>query len=403
VGVGLKPSALVVCPILPHPPQSGGQKRTLRLLEAMERAGLAPHVVSSDVSRPEAAEALRRRGWAVELVAEPRVGLRARLDQHRRRLPSPYLGRLGRRVDELAAGPVSLLQLEHTQSAYYWPERMATVLSLHNLDSALLQSVVDDQTRWSIGRIRAMNRLSAMRAVERRAFPRADDVLCVTEEDAARVAELGGRAVVAPNGVDDELFAVPAANPGSPLVLFFGRLDYGPNEAGLLRFLRDGWPRVQRARADARLRVAGAGVGPRLAREAAATPGVELVGAVPDIGVELARSRLTIVPLWQGAGTRLKVLESMAAARPVVGTPLGVAGTGFADGRHGLLAASAQGLADHVLDLLGEAARADTAGRAGREHAQRWRWSRTLATAEELYRQRAATMPAAGAEAEVGR
>ena len=36
---------MVVCPIVPHPPQSGGQKRTLRLLETMERAGLRPHVV----------------------------------------------------------------------------------------------------------------------------------------------------------------------------------------------------------------------------------------------------------------------------------------------------------------------------------------------------------------------
>jgi glycosyltransferase involved in cell wall biosynthesis len=401
--VALQPSALVVCPIVPHPPQSGGQKRTLRLLETMERAGLRPHVVSSDVSRAEGADVLRRRGWAVDLVAEPPVGLAARLDQHRRRLPSPYLDRVAQRVDQLAAGPVALLQLEHTQSAYYWPDGISTILSLHNLDSALLQTVVRAQPKWSIARLRALNRLSAMRDVERRAFRKADDVLCVTDEDAAHVAERGGRAVVAPNGVDDDLFAVPPNGAGRRVVLFFGRLDYGPNEAGLLRFLRDGWPRVHDARPDARLRVAGAGAGPRLAQAAATTSGVDLVGVVPDIAAELAQCTVTVVPVWQGAGTRLKVLEALAAARPVVGTPLGVAGTGFADGRHGVVAASPEGLADGVLALLGDLSRAGAAGRAGREHAERWRWSKTLASAEELYRRRAAAMRASTPELNLAR
>jgi polysaccharide biosynthesis protein PslH len=401
--VALQPSALVVCPIVPHPPHSGGQKRTLRLLETMERAGLRPHLVSSDVSRAEGADTLRRRGWAVDLVAEPPAGLAARLAQHRRRLPSPYLGRVARRVDELAAGPVALLQLEHTQSAYYWPDGILTILSLHNLDSALLETVVRDQPKWSIARLRGLNRLSAMRDVERRAFLRADEVLCVTDDDAARVAEMGGRAVVAPNGVDDDLFAVPPTAAGRRVVLFFGRLDYGPNEAGLLRFLRDGWPRVHDARPDARLRVAGAGAGQRLAQAAAATSGVDLVGVVPDIAAELAHCTVTVVPVWQGAGTRLKVLEALAAARPVVGTPLGVAGTGFADGRHGVVASSLEDLADGLLALLDDLGRAAAAGRAGREHAERWRWSKALASAEELYRRRAAAMRASTPELNLAR
>jgi glycosyltransferase involved in cell wall biosynthesis len=401
--VALQPSALVVCPIVPHPAHSGGQKRTLRLLETMERAGLRPHLVSSDVSRAEGADTLRRRGWAVDLVAEPPAGLAARLAQHRRRLPSPYLGRVARRVDELAAGPVALLQLEHTQSAYYWPDGILTILSLHNLDSALLETVVRDQPKWSIARLRGLNRLSAMRDVERRAFLRADEVLCVTDDDAARVAEMGGRAVVAPNGVDDDLFAVPPTAAGRRVVLFFGRLDYGPNEAGLLRFLRDGWPRVHDARPDARLRVAGAGAGQRLAQAAAATSGVDLVGVVPDIAAELAHCTVTVVPVWQGAGTRLKVLEALAAARPVVGTPLGVAGTGFADGRHGVVASSLEDLADGLLALLDDLGRAAAAGRAGREHAERWRWSKALASAEELYRRRAAAMRASTPELNLAR
>lgn len=35
-------AAVVVCPVLPWPATGGAQKRTLRLLETMERAGAAP-------------------------------------------------------------------------------------------------------------------------------------------------------------------------------------------------------------------------------------------------------------------------------------------------------------------------------------------------------------------------
>ena len=68
--------AIVVSPRLPHPPVTGGQKRTLRLLEAMERAGVRPHLVSADDATPAAAAALRDRGWGVEVVASPRPSRR---------------------------------------------------------------------------------------------------------------------------------------------------------------------------------------------------------------------------------------------------------------------------------------------------------------------------------------
>ena len=66
--------AAVISPLLPEPPVTGGQKRTLRLLEAMDRAGLHPHILTADPGEPGAAERLRMRGWAVEVDPEPRAG-----------------------------------------------------------------------------------------------------------------------------------------------------------------------------------------------------------------------------------------------------------------------------------------------------------------------------------------
>jgi glycosyltransferase involved in cell wall biosynthesis len=341
--------AIVISPLLPEPPVTGGQKRTLRLLEAMERSGLTPHILTADLG---ATERLRDRGWEVEVLPEPAPDLLDRVRQHLARLPSPYLRGVGARLTELAP-QAALVQFEHTQSAYYpVPKGVPSVLSLHNIDSAMTTQ-----------RLRA----AEFRAVERRAYPRMDRVLCVSEADAAVVRAGGGQALLAPNGVDDAFFDVTGPGEGA---LFFGAMDYEPNRRGLERFLAEGWPVVQRALPGARLQVAG--------------PGSERfeggLGVVEDLPALLATVRAVIVPIWEGGGTRLKVLEALAAGRAVVSTPLGAEGIGFEHGRHGVLASTPQELGAALAAVLAGSTSFD-----GRALAERFRWPDALAAASEFY------------------
>ncbi len=50
------------------------------------------------------------------------------------------------------------------------------------------------------------------------------------------------------------------------------------------------------------------------------TPGAELHADVPDVRPFLARAGFLIVPLRIGGGSRLKILEALAAGTPVVST-----------------------------------------------------------------------------------
>jgi glycosyltransferase involved in cell wall biosynthesis len=382
------PEVPVVCPLVPYPPASGGVKRTLRLLEAIERAGGAPHVLTTDSQR-ESAEGLRARGWRVEVVPERPPTLTSRAGQHLRRLPSPFLDGVAERLRELAAGRCPFVQLESTQSAYYLGSLHGTptVLSLHNVDSEMLRSVARAERALTPAWARTWNRALATRTVERRTLPRATAVLCVSDDDAGALAALARRVVVAPNGVDDELFEVDPALPLGERVLFFGRLDYPPNVHGLERTLAEVWPRVRGQRPEALLAVAGAGMPERLAGRVAEAERVEALGFVPDLRSELERARVVLVPVWQGGGTRLKVLEGLAAGRPLAGTPLGVAGLGFEAGRHGLVARGAAELADAVVTLLADRERSLRLAREGRLLAERFHWRDTLRPAEELYRE----------------
>jgi glycosyltransferase involved in cell wall biosynthesis len=382
------PAALVVSSVAPYPTYGGGHKRTLRLLEAIRRAGATPHLIVTTRPEPSAAEELANRGIRLVPVDAPVPGSAARLRQHLRRLPSPYLPEVAERLGALrASNRAAFVQFEHTQNAYYFEAArgLPVVLSLQNVDSRMIATLARAQRR-PIASLRLWNRWSSMRLTERRAARAADAVLCVSKDDAADFAGIGEQLVVVPNGVDDEFFAVPDRVPEGERVFFFGQFDYAPNELGMLRFLREAWPIVAAERPNAGLVLAGRGVPGELTREVRRGERVEALGFIEDLGAELARSRVAVVPIWHGGGTRLKVLESMAAARPIAGTPLGVSGIGFEHGRHGLVAETPADLAAAVVTILRDRELARRLGAEARRFAERYRWSSVTEPAEDLYR-----------------
>ena len=77
-----------------------------------------------------------------------------------------------------------------------------------------------------------------------------------------------------------------------------------------------------------------------------------MVGPVPDIVTELSRADVVVVPIRFGSGTRVKIIEAFADRIPVVSTTLGAEGLGADDGRHLLLADSAQDVAAACARLL---------------------------------------------------
>lgn len=382
----------MVCPTLPLPPTSGGRKRSVRLLEAMERSGVRPHLLVLEAQEEGLREAARR-GWEVDVVARPAAGGGARLRQLLRMEPEPHNGPLRARLAELArdAAFVQLEEVEQAQLIDALPRAVPVVVSLYNVDSELTRAMAREHPRCSAPAARLRFRAFRLAAVERRATRRADATLCVSDEDRLAFARRGARStIVVPNGVDAELLDIPADGSDAGRVLFFGAHWWEPNRRGLERFVRESWPLVAAARPDARLRVVGPGPLDEARRAAAAADRVEIVGVVEDLAVELAAATVVVVPLWVGGGTRIKVVEAMAAARPVVGTSVGVERVGFIDGRHGLVRDSPDGLAAAVIDLLGDPVGAAAMGRAARDHVEPLRWESATVPAEVLYRRLAA-------------
>jgi glycosyltransferase involved in cell wall biosynthesis len=172
---------------------------------------------------------------------------------------------------------------------------------------------------------------------------------------------------VVPNGVDGERFRPLPVEPVAGRLLFVGHMDVAHN-LDAARFLVDELlPRICRQAPAATVRLVGAGGG-RAIERLAARRGVEWAGFVPDLPAELAAAEVFVAPLRFSAGLQNKVLEAMAAARPVVTTPRVQAGLASVAGEHLLVGGDAESLVEAVLRLLRQPELRRRLGTAAREH-----------------------------------
>ncbi len=206
-------------------------------------------------------------------------------------------------------------------------------------------------------------RLARFEGETARAFTRC---VMVSDEDCRAMAERYGvlNTSSVPTGVDLDYFQPTGSESSEPGIVFTGSMDWLPNQDAVLYFVRDILPRIRRT-VPAHFVIAGRNP-PATIRRLEADGRVRVTGTVDDIRPYLARARVCVVPLRSGGGTRIKIFEAMAMARPVVSTRVGAEGLPVTDGRNIRLADDPEAFADTVTELLqdpDERARLGAAGR----------------------------------------
>lgn len=187
---------------------------------------------------------------------------------------------------------------------------------------------------------------------ERRGVAALDAVLAFSPKDLALLGAPRSGALVLPPLAHGEPPVRPLPG-GVPTVLFVSYLARDENDQAARWLLASIWPRVLQEHPDAELRIVGAGAAPDLIGEADATPGVTLVGFVPDLSDEYDRARVAIIPLRQGAGVKFKTIEALWHGVPTVTTTVGAEGidgpdlfASVSDDAHTLAAAVSSALAN---------------------------------------------------------
>ncbi len=244
--------------------------------------------------------------------------------------------------------------------------------------------------RGWLGALYSRIQTAKLRRFERTLLASVDAVVAVSDADAAAlraVADRGAAPItVVPNGVDIDALRPSEGAVEAGTCLFIGKMDFRPNVDAMVWLCRYVWPEVRRREPGARLWIVGRDPSPTVRALADEDNGVTVVGGVPSVESWLARAAVVVVPLRIGGGTRLKVLEAMAAGKAIAATTMAVEGLRVADDHEALLADAAPALADAIVRLLGDdALRARLGAQARRRVEDDYPWSALVPHIEARY------------------
>jgi glycosyltransferase involved in cell wall biosynthesis len=258
----------------------------------------------------------------------------------------------------------------------------------HNVESLIWQRYTEAAenpvTRWYVHR-----QYRKFERFERWAYSAATTAIAVSHRDAATIRRTFGalRVGVVENGVDLHYFTPQRDVERDPTrMLFLGSLDWRPNQDAAVRLLDELLPGVRSAVPRATAVLVGRRPPAWLRARVSATPGAELHADVPDVRPFLARCGFLVVPLRIGGGSRLKILEALAAATPVVSTRVGAEGLDLAPDRDLLVAGTREELVSTAIAAIRRPDElADTAENGRRQVLARYSWDPLAERLHEIW------------------
>jgi glycosyltransferase involved in cell wall biosynthesis len=384
---------LVVTPYLPDPPEWGSAIRVRELVREMSTRHRVTLLAYTMPWQAENARKVREICESVHTVAAPwpdgsdRAGrlrsLTSRTPYAVRRLTSPAMQRA---LDELlAGGAYDLVQVESSlMSSLDLSRAPATILDTHNIEYELLRRTVRVERSWPR---KAFNLVESVkvRHTEVGAWRRHDGCAVTSERERLELmAAVPNKPVVTvPNGVDLGHWEPQGGVPTSGIV-FTGLMSYRPNIDAVTYFVREVLPLIHRVRPAETFTMVGWGLNDEV--RALLRPRVTATSRVPDVRPYLAGAGVVVAPIRIGSGTRLKVLEALAMARPLVSTSLACEGLDVVPGRDLLVADDPVRFANSVIQLLEDRTLADRLGADGRRLMEsRYSWTAAAAQLEELH------------------
>jgi glycosyltransferase involved in cell wall biosynthesis len=226
------------------------------------------------------------------------------------------------------------------------------VLDAHNVEWWLAEQIARSQLRVAT-RTRFSVDSRKFRRMEAALVRSSAAVVAVSEQDATRLRALGTPKLMAihASGVDTDFFQwVDHSTLRGKRLLMTGTLGYAPNLDACQWMKAEIMPAIRRLAPEATVDLVG-GAAEQARRLHAPEEGINVVGPVPDVRDYMDRADVFVVPLRMGSGTRLKIVEALAAGLPIVATSIAAEGLALPDDVI-LIGDTVDDIARHVKRLL---------------------------------------------------
>ena len=292
-------------------------------------------------------------------------------------LPSPLVKLLHYSKDLPQSN--AFLYLPLTDSGFYW-RILAAGKQIHagtlqaefpayaepclRASGALDASVVMVEHNVEYQRMRAQvpeltdGQFTNLRELEIDICRRVDAVVCVSDADRQQLINDGvppGQFSTIPHGVHIERyqaeaqpgvrkqFAIPE---GDTVLVYHGTFSYPPNRQAIRIFAEELLPRLELLGIEAHVLAVG-----RDAPASSPHPRIHFTGSVQDVAPWLKAADLAVVPLVEGGGTRMKIIDCFAASLALVSTSKGIEGIPIEPGKQALVIDDWQEMAEAIAEL----------------------------------------------------
>ena len=356
----------VKCDFL-HPTTRGGQIRSLEILKRLHARHEVHYIAYENPDQPEGmlrAHEYSTYAYPVRRNIPPRASLAFALQVRRQSLLVDAARARSLSVRSTAQPDHCDTKSESVRSRGLrllsptpnFPRLNDCVLFQHNVETVIWRRHSEnapDPLRKLYFKLQAQR----MFRWEKRMCLAAAEVIAVSPQDAALMRDRFGvtRVSCIPTGVDIHYFRRPDLVPAQADLVFLGSMDWLPNIDGVKYFVREILPLIRRRLPECTLAIVGRAPSAATLAFAKRDPRIRVTGTVADVRPWLWGSKVSIVPLRIGGGTRLKIYESMAAGTATVSTSIGAEGLEVSHPANIRIADTRSAFAEQCIDLLEDA------------------------------------------------
>jgi glycosyltransferase involved in cell wall biosynthesis len=392
--------ALVCCVQAPWPPMSGADLRcwqTLQLLRECAQVGL--FALAGNAQSPPG---LKMAVWCVSSSAEKPLD-QAGWMKRDGGLPSDAyydersVATLRRLLEEFAPDVVVLDGLwMHGYEKIARSCGARLILNAHNVEAAVARELAEHEMHPPS---RLQRRVFATRVarLETELANRMDQIWVCSPEDRQQFLEPSAMRTpiyIVPNAIEVERYRGAAVNCPvewegleGPFFLFTGTFNYAPNQRAADFLIRKVFPDLSQAYLESRLVLVGSNPTPQMLAAAGEDQRIIVTGRVPETISYLRHSSMMLVPLFEGGGTRFKILEAFAAGLPVVSTAKGAEGLGAEAGKDFLLAEEPAAFLNAIAELHHHPNRRQGVVQSAAELVERFSWDAVRQTVTRALRE----------------
>ena len=288
--------------------------------------------------------------------------------------------------DELASGDYDLI---HAETFYVMPHipktKVPILLVEQTIEYLVYKHYVEEQAPKYL---RPLLKIDVMKLKywETYFWKHAKKVVAMSDSDREQMEELSpGLSIdIVPNGIDATYFSKRKENITPPKVLYVGNFTWLQNIEAVEDLVDKVWPKIKKEVANVKLWIVGMHMTGYIKN--LKSNDIEVTEGMPDIRNAYERSTVLVTPIKGPGGTRLKILEAMASALPVVTTTVGAEGLGVKNGREALISDNLEGLIDSAVKVLKDSDTAKKLGDAGRKFVEEnYTWKVSANKLDRIY------------------